>query len=126
MTDAPERIWAEGNPSGEQAQHNRRGYRWWHDAGDLQKSDLPHCTEYIRADIHEAEVLRLREQAAFRDEADALMAHSRNAELNALRAEVERLRGRIDELEAMRDVNGFITIERVSADAVLRAKLEGE
>jgi hypothetical protein len=39
-----------------------------------------------------AEVLRLREQAARRDEADALMAHTRNAELDALRAEVERLR----------------------------------
>jgi hypothetical protein len=45
-----------------------------------------------------AEVLRLREQAAFRDEADALLAHSRNAELEALRAEVERLRGSLTDI----------------------------
>jgi cell division protein FtsB len=50
-----------------------------------------------------AEVLRLREQAAFRDEADALMAHTRNAELDALRAELAAKDDKIERLG--REVN---------------------
>jgi hypothetical protein len=50
MTDAPERIWAWAHK-----------IRDWETAWDVDDEEAPsHAVEYIRADIHEAEVAALR------------------------------------------------------------------
>jgi hypothetical protein len=81
-----------------------------------------------------AEVLRLHEQAAFRDEADTLMAHTRNAELDALRSELAakdlelaewRTWGVIEVMIRNPNVDSFVR-EKEAEIAALRAKLEGE
>ena len=67
MTDAPERIWLQD--AGDYAVAKRA-------MDDLTWCYMPideHDTEYIRADIHEAEVLRLRE--ALRE----IVEHTRNS-----------------------------------------------
>jgi hypothetical protein len=100
--------------------------------GDKRAYECAQC-------VLEAEVLRLREQAAFRDEADTLMAHSRNAELDALRAEVVAKNAALCEakhglewaqihLREKADTTSFSVDQAlISVNAALRAKLaEGE